>query len=255
MDIDNSVVKDPIIHSLTLLSSREKIQFLERVAKTPFPVSIGFINQYAYNLIHSSKQVSAYFQSLTYRLRDGSGIKIACEYNRCDAGENLNGTDFIPVLLDSIFRQERRHKLFVFGTEEPWLTNGANALFKEGTYSALDGFQDDNVYIKHVVEQLGEKIDQTTLAVIVLAMGMPKQERVNKQLMSVLNTPAIIICGGAIIDFYAGRFARAPYFFRRLGLEWLYRLCVEPKRLFRRYVLGIPMFILYMIKNKHFPLK
>ena len=83
-------------------------------------------------------------------------------------------------------------------------------------------------------------------------MGMPKQERVNQRLMEVLTTPAIIICGGAIVDFYAQRFSRAPSIFRRLGVEWLYRLCIEPRRLFRRYVLGIPKFIFYMIKNKHF---
>ena len=251
MDIDNSAVNDPIVRSLTLLNGSEKKPFLKRISNTQSPISIGFINQYAYNLIHTSKQINSYFQTLTYRLRDGSGIKIACEYNCCDAGENLNGTDFIPVILHSVFQQDRDHKVFVFGTEEPWLTNGASSLLKKHSYSAIDGFQGDDVYIKHVEEQ----VDPSTLAVIVLAMGMPKQERVNQQLMKMLSTPAIIICGGAVIDFYAGRFSRAPYIFRRLGLEWLYRLCVEPKRLFRRYVLGIPEFIFYMIKNKHFPKK
>ena len=250
MDIDNSVVSDPIIRSLALLQSSEIPDFLEQTSYTKTPISIGFVNQYAYNLIHSSKQVSTYFNSLTYRLRDGSGISIACKYNNCDAGENLNGTDFIPVLLASILQKKRSHKVFVFGTEEPWLTKGANALLKENSYSAVDGFRDDEVYVENVVGQLA--LNTSAVAVIVLAMGMPKQERVNQRLMEVLTTPAIIICGGAIVDFYAQRFSRAPYIFRRLGVEWLYRLCIEPRRLFRRYVLGIPKFIFYMIKNKHF---
>ena len=53
----------------------------------------------------------------------------------------------------------------------------------------------------------------------------------------------LIISGGAILDFYAGRFPRAPGLMRAVGIEWLFRLACEPRRLFRRYVIGNPRFI------------
>jgi len=78
---------------------------------------------------------------------------------------------------------------------------------------------------------------------IVLGMGMPKQEAVAAEL-AVTGGPCLIVCGGAILDFLGGKVSRAPEWLRRLGGEWLYRLLREPKRLFMRYVVGNPLFLL-----------
>jgi UDP-N-acetyl-D-mannosaminuronic acid transferase (WecB/TagA/CpsF family) len=55
--------------------------------------------------------------------------------------------------------------------------------------------------------------------------------------------PLLIVNGGAILDFMAHRFKRAPRVLRRLGLEWLFRLLLEPARLWRRYLLGNLVFL------------
>jgi exopolysaccharide biosynthesis WecB/TagA/CpsF family protein len=80
-------------------------------------------------------------------------------------------------------------------------------------------------------------------SLIVLGMGMPRQEEVARELRAALDHPCLIVCGGAIIDFLAGRTPRAPRWMRAVGAEWLYRLALEPRRLFRRYVVGNPLFI------------
>jgi hypothetical protein len=74
-------------------------------------------------------------------------------------------------------------------------------------------------------------------------MGMPKQERVALLLRDALAHPCVIVAGGAILDFLAGRFPRAPRALRRVGLEWLYRLAFEPRRLASRYLLGNAAFL------------
>jgi N-acetylglucosaminyldiphosphoundecaprenol N-acetyl-beta-D-mannosaminyltransferase len=58
-----------------------------------------------------------------------------------------------------------------------------------------------------------------------------------------LKHPCVIVCGGAIVDFIGGKVSRAPNLVRTLGMEWLYRLYLEPKRLFKRYVVGNPLFL------------
>ena len=78
---------------------------------------------------------------------------------------------------------------------------------------------------------------------IVLGMGMPKQERVAHLLRSQLDHPCLIVCGGAIIDFMGGRVSRAPLWMRQLGIEWIYRFLHKPVRMFRRYVVGNPQFL------------
>ena len=72
---------------------------------------------------------------------------------------------------------------------------------------------------------------------------MPKQKLLAEMLAKRLEGPILIVNGGAILDFMAGRFQRAPTLLRRLGLEWSYRLWLEPRRLWRRYVIGNAVFM------------
>jgi exopolysaccharide biosynthesis WecB/TagA/CpsF family protein len=74
-------------------------------------------------------------------------------------------------------------------------------------------------------------------------MGMPRQEEVAILLRSALNFPCLIVCGGAIIDFMGGKTSRAPLWVRQARMEWAYRLALEPRRLFQRYVVGNPVFL------------
>jgi len=78
---------------------------------------------------------------------------------------------------------------------------------------------------------------------VVLGMGMPKQETVAQQLRAAVSGPILIINGGAVLDFLADRFQRAPPLLRSLGLEWLFRLLLEPRRLWRRYIVGNIVFL------------
>jgi len=85
---------------------------------------------------------------------------------------------------------------------------------------------------------------------VILAMGMPKQEILAEFIKKEISASGLIISGGAIIDFYAQRQPRAPKLVRELSLEWFYRLLKEPKRLFKRYVFGIPKFFYYLLVGK-----
>ncbi|MDH5536877.1 MAG: WecB/TagA/CpsF family glycosyltransferase, partial [Betaproteobacteria bacterium] len=78
--------------------------------------------------------------------------------------------------------------------------------------------------------------------ILLVAMGAPRQE-----LWIAKNAPRLgvkVALGvGGLFDFYAGRVARAPLWLRELGLEWTYRLLQEPRRMWRRYVIGNPLFL------------
>jgi exopolysaccharide biosynthesis WecB/TagA/CpsF family protein len=80
-------------------------------------------------------------------------------------------------------------------------------------------------------------------------MGVPKQELFAEQLIRTSNE-RVIICVGNFLEFYFGTKKRAPYFLQKIGFEWMFRLLSEPKRLWRRYLLGIPLFIYRVIKIK-----
>ena len=155
---------------------------------------------------------------------------------RRPAGRNLNGTDFIPRLLAACDGQT----LAVLGTCEPYLQRGADVITRQlmphSLVLTLSGFE--------TVARYRALLQAQRPALVLLAMGMPRQEQVALELRATFAHPCLIVCGGAIVDFLAGKTARAPAWLRRLGLEWLWRLGQEPRRLFMRYVVGNPLFLL-----------
>lgn len=234
------------ISNLHLLSKIEIDEFIDSLIEVRVPTSLGFINQHAYNLILSDSLNKDSFSDLDYMLRDGKGIELACKYWKLDPGLNLNGTDFIPFLISRIETRKIPCSNIVYGTSSPWLESGAAKLIRGEKLSVLNGFESIDKYIEHYIKHENHEL----LNVVILAMGMPKQEHLAKKIKAVASSRVLIICGGAIIDFKAERFKRAPLIFRTMGIEWFYRLVVEPRRMFRRYVIGIPIFFYNVIRFK-----
>lgn len=187
------------------------------------------------NSLARSKPFFEALNSADVVLRDGSGMASLFRFLKLKPGLNLNGTDLIPLLIE---RFDGRPVAF-FGTQEPYLTRGvasAKAVHApRSEFTFADGFRDVAGYVEQAMD--GRP------ALIILGMGMPKQELVAVELRTRINWPCLVICGGAIIDFLGGRTPRAPKWVRRSGLEWAFRLGMEPKRLFHRYVIGNPLFL------------
>ena len=83
-----------------------------------------------------------------------------------------------------------------------------------------------------------------------IGMTAPKQEKWTYSHWNELNIHCHVGTIGAVFDFYAGTAKRAPKWWQDHSLEWLYRLCIEPKRMWRRYVLGNPLFLWNIMKEK-----
>lgn len=209
-------------------------------------VVIDFLNQHAGNLLVRDKAFRQNFLASDLILRDGAGMRIALKLFGRDEGLNMNGTDLIPILVREFSRMHPDAPIFFFGTENPWLESGARALSRGhlGDVVLRDGFAPVSQY----ADALAPYKQHAKL--IVLAMGMPKQEQVASTLRNTDTGPALIVCGGAILDFAADRFPRAPMWMRSNGLEWLFRLVNEPRRLFRRYVIGIPVFLAHVVWSR-----
>jgi N-acetylglucosaminyldiphosphoundecaprenol N-acetyl-beta-D-mannosaminyltransferase len=90
--------------------------------------------------------------------------------------------------------------------------------------------------------RLTENIRASGATVLWIGLGAPKQDVLAHRLRA-LNAAPAIVCVGAAFDFVAGAKPRAPAFVRALGLEWLFRLMLEPRRLWRRYLFGNTQFV------------
>ena len=210
-------------------------QLLESLAHPPEPMVLAFVNAHAMNSVALSKQFFDALMGADIVLRDGIGMAILLRLLNQAPGLNLNGTDLIPKIL----RLYAGRSIALFGTQDPYLRQARdkvmNQLAPGSRVVTTHGFLETADYLKLAATHRPE--------LIVLGMGMPKQEEVACTLRAAVGYPCLIVCGGAIIDFMGGKTSRAPGWVRSTGLEWAWRLALEPKRLFHRYVIGNPVFL------------
>jgi exopolysaccharide biosynthesis WecB/TagA/CpsF family protein len=205
---------------------------LEELKHPSRPYIVSFVNAHAANLGWNTPAMLESLLRSDLLLRDGIGVKLGLKAFGRPYGLNMNGTDFIP----KIARAYQGRRAALFGTRSPWLDTARQKLEAEGlvVVACHDGFSPPEKYL--------ELAEETKPELIILAMGMPKQEDIAVRLRERLSHPVLIVNGGAILDFLGGKVTRAPELMRKIGMEWLYRLYLEPKRLARRYLLGIPVF-------------
>lgn len=228
-----------LVEKITICEEESQVDsLLEEIMENDRPRIVSFVNAHAVNL---SMKDDVFFRHLVDSdivLRDGSGMATLFRWLRRPAGRNLNGTDLIPRIAETF----RGRTAAVLGTREPWLSRAVSRLQEIGldVVHACDGFQDPQVYRKMLEERPAD--------LVILGMGMPKQEAIAIELRERLKGPCLIVNGGAILDFLAGRVQRAPRWIQSLGMEWSYRLWKEPRRLFQRYVIGNVVFLYSAMK-------
>jgi N-acetylglucosaminyldiphosphoundecaprenol N-acetyl-beta-D-mannosaminyltransferase len=214
---------------------RAEQQLLATLAHPGKPTVLAFVNAHAMNSAATSREFFESVRAADVVLRDGIGMAILLKLLHLAPGLNLNGTDLIPKIL----RVYAGRRIALFGTQDPWLSSAGEkigeTLAPGSQLIGEHGFHDTATYVRLAAEWRPD--------LVVLGMGMPRQEEVARELRATLDHPCLIVCGGAIIDFIGGKTSRAPRWLRATGLEWAFRLALEPKRLFRRYVIGNPVFL------------
>lgn len=105
----------------------------------------------------------------------------------------------------------------------------------------------------HKDQDLIEEINQSDAGIVFVCLGCPKQEIWMSRYQGSIR--GVMIGVGAVFSMYAGINPRAPYWIQRAGLEWLYRLLQEPRRLWRRYGSTIPPFLYLALKELAIPYK
>ena len=95
---------------------------------------------------------------------------------------------------------------------------------------------------------MGARIVASGADVLWLGLGSPKQEKVLYRLVQHCDVSCAAAVG-AVFDFYSGRVRHAPSWIRRLGLQWVHRLALEPGRLWRRTIISMPIFVSQVVRE------
>lgn len=180
----------------------------------------------------------------TLIVNDGIGVDIGTWLiHRKKFPENLNGTDFIPLYLNTV---QDKARVFLFGAKPGIAQRAADTLkndYDVNVVGTCDGYQQ-----AQNIEQLIEQMNSSGANIILVAMGNPAQEKWILDHHHRLNA-SVFIGVGALLDFLAGDKPRAPRTIQKLRLEWLYRLSLEPTRLMRRYTFDIAVFLALCLRT------
>jgi len=174
---------------------------------------------------------------------DGVGIKLASSWSSFRIRNRYTGSDVMAQLCALAGR--KGYSIFLFGGQDGIAMQCAQRLSRQVPGLRIAGTMEPP-YSEDIEAwdngSIVRTIKRTAPDILFVALGAPKQEQWIDRYRSKLKVPIMMGVGGSF-DILGGRFARAPQWMRVAGLEWLYRLGVEPRRLSRRYLLGIPQFI------------
>lgn len=230
---------------VSCFSYGDALSFANQMASLPVGQTvISFLNANNANIMYDDAE---YREILSRQVifPDGVGVDLAAAVVYGDKfPANLNGTDFIPALLTYMDRPKR---VGLIGGR-PGVAEMAAANFKRHApwhdfVVVSDGFFDDAAS-----GEVTRRLNALKLDVLLVGLGSPKQEKwVDANIRA--DHARLVVCVGALFDFVAQVVPRAPKLVRRLRMEWLFRLAVEPKRLWRRYIVGNPLFIVRTIRQ------
>lgn len=218
-------------------------------------VLINTINAHSYNVAQND---AAFAEALTmgdYLLPDGASIVKACRWlkGRTLPKERIAGWDFFAFEMARLSENSNRHPCVMFmGSSELVLAKIRERAAKDYPNIEVVTFSppfkseftdEDNTAIINAINQVNPDL-------LWIGMTAPKQEKWTWQHWKELDIHCHVGTIGAVFDFYAGTAKRAPLWMQRHSLEWLYRLAKEPKRMWRRYIIGNPLFIFRIVKEK-----
>ena len=202
--------------------------------------------------LQKDKEFYEAYQQANYIICDSKIIFLASKFLKTPIKEVIPGSSFFPAFCKHN-KYNNDIKIFLLGAA-PGVADKAKSRINNrigrniivGSHSPSYGFEKNEEECSHILNL----INSTDTNVLVVGVGAPKQEKWICKFKEQLPQIKLFMSLGATIDFEAGTLKRAPKIFQQLSLEWFYRMCIEPKRLVKRYLIDDIPFFYYILKQK-----
>jgi exopolysaccharide biosynthesis WecB/TagA/CpsF family protein len=200
---------------------------------------VNYLNAHCSNVAAFDLDYSEALSKADLILPDGCGVRVCASLHRQHLGSRLTFTDFTPLVCRRL--AAIGGSVFLLGGGPGIAEAAAETLVK-----SCPGLRIAGTHHGYFSEDQGKEvirlINGSGAQLLLCAMGVPYQELWLSQVMPFLN-PTLVFGVGGLFDFLSGRIPRAPMGLQAIGMEWAYRLCQEPKRMWKRYLLGNPLFL------------
>jgi N-acetylglucosaminyldiphosphoundecaprenol N-acetyl-beta-D-mannosaminyltransferase len=187
-----------------------------------------------------------------YKVCDSQILLYASKFLGTPFKEKISGSDLFPAFYNH-HKNNHDIKIFLLGGVEGVAFQAQTKINHKigremvvGTYSPPFGFEKDEEECQKIIDL----INNSAATVLAIGLGAPKQEKWIYKYKGLLPKIKIFMAVGATIDFEAGNIKRAPKWISQIGLEWMFRLLSEPKRLWKRYLVDDVAFLVLILKQK-----
>jgi exopolysaccharide biosynthesis WecB/TagA/CpsF family protein len=204
---------------------------------------VHFVNAHCVNVAAGDSEYRQLLHNDQALCADGIGMELAARLWGCRLRGNLNGSDVFPLVCERA--AVAKVPIALLGARPGVAAECARKIIAR--YPELEVVWTEHGYLAREDEaDRLRSLNASGARILFVAKGVPEQELWMREHEADLAVP-VILGVGALFDFYSQTIRRAPLFMQRLRLEWLFRLLQEPVRLFHRYVIGNPEFILRAI--------
>lgn len=213
---------------------------------------INTINAHSFNTAQDDDLFAEALKNGDYLIPDGASIVKACKWLKCKSQpkERIAGYDLFSMEMERLNR--KGGKCFFMGSSEKVLelikvraaTVYPNIIVETYSppYKAVFNDEENKEIIR--------AINKANPDLLWIGMTAPKQEKWAYSHWNELEINCHVGTIGAVFDFFAGTYKRAPQWWQKNSLEWLYRLIKEPRRMWKRYIIGNPLFVININREK-----
>jgi N-acetylglucosaminyldiphosphoundecaprenol N-acetyl-beta-D-mannosaminyltransferase len=210
---------------------------------------VAYVNAHVLNQSFGDDTLRSALQRADLVYCDGYGVRLAAKAIGLPVPHRMTGADWIWGV--AALCQATGRSIYLLGSD-PGASQEAAACLKRW-YPSLDvrgahhGYFDIGTpHSERVIEHIAEQKPD----VLLVGMGTPLQEHWVDHYFDRLDAH-VVWSVGALFDYVSGRVPRAPHWMADHGLEWIFRLALEPRRMWRRYLLGNPVFLWRVWKARH----
>ncbi|HHP7240728.1 MAG TPA: WecB/TagA/CpsF family glycosyltransferase [Cyclobacteriaceae bacterium] len=205
------------------------------------------VNIHAMNIAHKHQWFKDFLNCSSITFCDGEGVRLAARIMGIFIKEKITYNRWIWNLLKLI--QSNGYSIYLMGSKDATIKKAVEKINEDypgiNVAGYRNGFIEDDEDLKATIKTINDAEPN----ILLLGMGMPVQEKWLMQNKEKVNFN-ITLTGGAVFEYIAGNTRMTPNIFYTLKLEWLYRFLQEPRRLFKRYFVGNPIFIFRVLQQK-----
>jgi N-acetylglucosaminyldiphosphoundecaprenol N-acetyl-beta-D-mannosaminyltransferase len=212
--------------------------------------SVLNVNAHCLNLCYEDPELRSFLNGAEVVFCDGAGVMLAARILGSRIPERITYADWAWRL--AALAVAEGYSLYFLGARPGVAQEAAKSLRQSYPNLKIVGVR--HGYFDHAAkspenEAVVQEINASAPDILLVALGMPLQEYWLMENRHRLNV-GVVLTGGAVFDYVSGTLRRGPRFLTENGFEWLARLFVEPRRLWRRYLVGNPLFILRVLRQR-----